>query len=176
MVFTATGQTKTQNIGGVSAASISVTGSAFTTATWTLMGSNDGGVNWFPLNVAPLRCAPRASHHGHHNGIRPGALRCNLAGLTNIEIARVAHSRRVQRVSRSRLRRTQVCSREENEMRFAFHDATEGRPGTMFLMQPAQGKPRPLPADYPTGPEPFKTAADYVAQTKVLVAKTSRLS
>lgn len=56
-------------------------------------------------------------------------------------------------------------------MRFAFHDATEGRPGTMFLMQPAQGKPRPLPADYPTGPEPFKTAADYVAQSKVLMAK-----
>ena len=49
-------------------------------------------------------------------------------------------------------------------MRFAFHDATEGWPGTMFLMQPAQGKPRPLPADYPT-------AADYVAQSKVLMAK-----
>jgi len=86
MVFTATGQTKTQNIGGVSAASISVTGSAFTTATWTLVGSNDGGMNWFPLNVAPLAVPLAPVTTATTTASVPALYVANLAGLTNIEI------------------------------------------------------------------------------------------
>src|SRR5579864_2531914 len=54
MVFTATAQTKTQALGGVSYATIDVTASGLTTVTFQLKASNNGGASYdFNVGVAP---------------------------------------------------------------------------------------------------------------------------
>ncbi len=53
--FTATGQTGTKiNLAGFSSGTVTVTGTALTTATWAIQGSADGGTTWFPLLTATI--------------------------------------------------------------------------------------------------------------------------
>ncbi len=90
MVFTATGQTKTQGIGGLSIATVRIAGPA-TAATLQIKASNDAGANYFPI---PFTNGTYASNVLQVT--TPGAFPAytgtpvlywvNLAGFTNVEI------------------------------------------------------------------------------------------
>lgn len=89
MTFTATSQTLKQPLSGQSYATISITGATFTTATFTIKGSNDKGVNFYPLAVAPYPVSG-GSFTPTVSAITvtspPALYVVNVAGFTNIEI------------------------------------------------------------------------------------------
>jgi hypothetical protein len=91
MVFTATAQTKTQALGGVSYATIDVTAVGLTTATFQVKASNNGGASYdFNVGVAPYVYTSGALSAISQSPITitsaPAVYVCNLAGFTNVEI------------------------------------------------------------------------------------------
>jgi hypothetical protein len=92
MSFTATSQNKTQAIGGVSTASVQISGSSLTTVTWQLTCSNDGGANYYGIpslaaggtvtsGVLPITTA------GTITTTTAALYYFNLSGCTNFKIA-----------------------------------------------------------------------------------------
>lgn len=91
MTFTATGQTKTQALGGASYATIDITASGLTTATFQVKASNNGGTSYdFNVGVAPYVYTSGALSAISQSPITvtsaPAVFVCNVAGFTNLEI------------------------------------------------------------------------------------------
>jgi hypothetical protein len=93
-VFTATGQTSTTidlspnqagANGAYSAGALSVVGTGLTTATFQVLGSSDGGQNFFALNVAPATSPTSTSTMTTVTG--NGLYYVDLAAITHIQIA-----------------------------------------------------------------------------------------
>jgi hypothetical protein len=85
MVFTATSQTKTQGIGGVSTATVQIFGVALTTVTWQLLCSNDGGTHFYGLpSLAAGGTAPITA--GAITTTSAGLYYFKISGCTNFEI------------------------------------------------------------------------------------------
>jgi len=88
MNFTATSQTDTQTLGGVSFVTIEETAATCTTLTFQVKVSNDGGTNYYALAVAPYvagTLVPSTSAVTVSNNT-PTLYVANVAGFTNIEI------------------------------------------------------------------------------------------
>lgn len=83
--FTAASQTgSTQYLGGVASGLITAYGTALTTATWKIQGSNDGGSHWFDLPTAayPTTAAPTTLAVSQTTTATT-LYAVNLAGFTN---------------------------------------------------------------------------------------------
>lgn len=81
--FTATAQTGTAiGITGLSTGTILVKGTALTTATFAIQGSNDGGTTWFGLNTAALLVPGTVA--ATQTATASALYIVNLAGFTNI--------------------------------------------------------------------------------------------
>jgi hypothetical protein len=91
MTFTATGQTKTQALGGVSYATLDITASGLTTATFQVKASNNGGASYdFNVGVAPYVYTSGTLANISQSPITitsaPAVYVCNLAGFTTVAI------------------------------------------------------------------------------------------
>jgi len=87
--FTAASQNgSTLYIGGLTSGVITVYGTALTTATWKIQGSNDGGGHWFDLPTAayPTTAAPTTLAVSQ-TSTATGLFAVNLAGFTNVRFA-----------------------------------------------------------------------------------------
>lgn len=67
----------------VSSGTVLVYGSALTTITWAIQGSNDGGATWYALNTAAIT-APGTLATTETTTSTPSAYLVNLAGITNV--------------------------------------------------------------------------------------------
>jgi hypothetical protein len=83
--FIATAQTgATQILAGKAFGTIEVYGASFTTLTWEIDGSNDGGSHWFALNTCVITTpGTKATTQTTTSNSLYGV---NLAGLTNFRI------------------------------------------------------------------------------------------
>lgn len=87
MVFTATSQTATQTLGGISFCTFSLTATALTTVTWIVKGSTDGGTNYYAIAVAPYVAGTLVpSTSAITSTSAPVLFVANLSGFTNFEI------------------------------------------------------------------------------------------
>jgi hypothetical protein len=95
MVFTATSQTRTQILGGVSTATIRYAGTqgGVSTVTFEFEASNDGGQTWFPIPYTTGAVTATynlftmvAGATVNQTAATPALYYVNLAGFTNFEI------------------------------------------------------------------------------------------
>lgn len=85
MTFTATAQTLSQNLSGQACMTLTMTSTALTTVTFIVNGSNDGGVTYVPLRVAPYIATLTAAITAITATANKPYL-VNVSGFTNYQI------------------------------------------------------------------------------------------